>query len=77
VPGGRIAIVDFAAHEREDLRSQHAHARLGFADAQIAALFIQAGFEPQAERALAGQELIVKLWTAVRRPAALPESKVS
>ncbi len=68
-PGGRIAIVDFAAHEREDLRSQHAHARLGFADAQIAALFDQAGFEPIAERALAGKELIVKVWTAVRRPA--------
>ena len=27
--GGRIAIVDFAAHDREELRSQHAHARLG------------------------------------------------
>jgi ArsR family transcriptional regulator len=69
VPGGRIAIVDFAAHDREDLRSQHAHARLGFADAQIATLFAQAGFEPLAERALAGKELIVKLWTAQRRPA--------
>jgi ArsR family transcriptional regulator len=66
-PGGRIAIVDFAAHEREDLRSLHAHARLGFGDAQIAGLFAQAGFEPLAERALAGKELIVKLWTAVRR----------
>jgi ArsR family transcriptional regulator len=66
-PGGRIAIVDFAAHDREDLRTRHAHARLGFADAQIAALFADAGFEPLAERALAGKELIVKLWTARRR----------
>jgi len=66
-PGGRIVIVDFAAHNREDLRTQHAHARLGFADAQIAALFADAGFEPLAERALAGKELIVKLWTARRR----------
>jgi ArsR family transcriptional regulator len=66
-PGGRIAIVDFAAHDREDLRTQHAHARLGFADAQIAALFAEAGFEPLGERALAGKELIVKLWTARRR----------
>jgi len=68
-PGGRIAIVDFAAHDREELRSQHAHARLGFADAQIATLFADAGFEPLAERALAGKELIVKLWTATRRPS--------
>ncbi len=67
-PGGRIAIVDFAAHDREDLRTQHAHARLGFADAQIAALFADAGFAPSAERALAGKELIVKLWTAQRLP---------
>ena len=67
-PGGRIAIVDFAAHDREELRSQHAHARLGFADAQIAALFADAGFIPQSERALAGKELIVKLWTATRGP---------
>jgi len=71
-PGGRIAIVDFAAHDREDLRSQHAHARLGFADAQIAALFAEAGFEPLAERALAGKELIVKLWTAVRGSTVRP-----
>jgi ArsR family transcriptional regulator len=67
MPGGRIAIVDFAAHDREDLRTQHAHARLGFADAQIAALFTDAGFEPLAERSLSGKELIVKVWTAKRR----------
>jgi ArsR family transcriptional regulator len=68
VPGGRIAIVDFAAHDREDLRTQHAHARLGFGDAQIATLFADAGFTPLSERALAGTELIVKLWTAQRLP---------
>jgi ArsR family transcriptional regulator len=66
-PGGRIAIVDFAAHDREELRASHAHARLGFSDTQIADLLISAGFEPAAERALAGQELIVKLWSGVRR----------
>ena len=36
--GGRIAIVDLAAHDREDLRRTHAHARLGFDDAQIEAM---------------------------------------
>ncbi|HEX4846752.1 MAG TPA: metalloregulator ArsR/SmtB family transcription factor, partial [Novosphingobium sp.] len=35
--GGTIAIVDFAAHDREELRSQHAHARLGFSDEQMLA----------------------------------------
>lgn len=68
-PGGRVAIVDFAAHDREDLRTQHAHARLGFADAQMALLLSEAGFRLEGERALAGKELIVKLWTATRMGA--------
>lgn len=66
-PGGRVAIVDFAAHDREDLRQTHAHARLGFSDAQIEAMLLDSGFVPQATRALAGHELVVKLWTATRR----------
>jgi len=65
-PGGRLVIVDFAAHEREELRTAHAHARLGFSDAQITALLAGAGFEPAEDRALAGNELIVKIWTGVR-----------
>ncbi|MFN3553999.1 MAG: ArsR/SmtB family transcription factor [Novosphingobium meiothermophilum] len=66
-PGGRIAIVDFAAHDREDLRQTHAHARLGFSDAQIEVMLRDAGFVPHETRALAGHELVVKLWTGVRR----------
>lgn len=64
--GGRIAIVDFAAHSHEDLRTLYAHARLGFADAQMAALLAGSGFTLVAERALAGHELIVKLWLGER-----------
>ena len=70
-PGGRIAIVDFAAHDREELRHGHAHARLGFTDAQIATMLDAAGFVPEADRALAGHELIVKLWIARRQPDAV------
>lgn len=66
-PGGRVAIVDFAAHDREDLRQTHAHARLGFSDAQIEAMLLDSGFVPHATRALAGHELVVKLWTGIRR----------
>lgn len=65
-PGGRIVIVDFAAHDREELRAVHAHARLGFSDGQIAALLAGAGFAPADDRALPGHELIVKIWTGVR-----------
>lgn len=71
-PGARIAIVDFAAHDREELRTEHAHARLGFGDTQMAELLQAAGFTPLADRALAGHELIVKLWLGLRRSPARP-----
>ena len=71
--GGRIAIVDFAAHDREELRSQHAHARLGFADEQMAALLAEAGFAADVPVAVAGLQLTVKIWTG-RRAAASPIS---
>ena len=38
-PGGRLLIVDFAPHEREELRSRDAHVRLGFADEAILEAF--------------------------------------
>src|ERR1700712_5083042 len=65
-PGGQIAIVDFAAHDREELRTQHAHARLGFSDEQMLALLTEAGFAAQPARALPGKLLTVKIWTARR-----------
>ena len=75
-PGGQIAIVDFAAHDREELRTQHAHARLGFSDEQMLALLTEAGFAAQPARALPGKPLTVKIWTA-RRLAVAALAKVS
>ncbi len=70
---GVLAIVDFAAHDREELRTAHAHARLGFTDEQMLGLLSDAGFVPAAPVALPGQPLTVKIWTARRAPAALPK----
>ena len=67
--GGRIAIVDFAAHGREELRETHAHARLGFADEQMQSLLADAGFAAEPPVAVAGETLTVKIWTG-RRVAA-------
>lgn len=67
-PGGRIAVVDFAAHDREDLRTQHAHARLGFSDEQMLSLLTEAGFVAAPPVALPGKPLTVKIWTARRAP---------
>ena len=68
-PDGRVAIVDFAAHQREELRDRHAHARLGFDDSALAGMLDAAGFEPAAPIALEDGELVVKIWIAQRRAA--------
>ncbi len=35
-PGGKLLISDFAPHELEFLRDEHAHRRLGFSDSEVA-----------------------------------------
>jgi ArsR family transcriptional regulator len=70
--GGRMLIVDFAPHEREELRTRDAHQRLGFSDAQIEGWLDAAGLELSAIRELEGGELTVKLWLA-ERPSAVRE----
>jgi ubiquinone/menaquinone biosynthesis C-methylase UbiE len=61
-PGGRLLIVDFAPHEREELRTQNAHARLGFSDEQMLGWFEAQGLSPVLVETLGGGELTVKLW---------------
>ncbi len=61
-PGGRLLIADFAPHEREELRTQDAHARLGFSDEQILGWFEVHGLAPVLIETLEGGELTVKLW---------------
>ncbi|RDC60738.1 Demethylmenaquinone methyltransferase [Alteripontixanthobacter maritimus] len=65
-PGGRIAIVDLAAHTQEDLRRTHAHARLGFEDAQMVRMLESHGFDPAPVQRLDGGELAVSIWTGRR-----------
>ncbi|APG63502.1 hypothetical protein LPB140_02570 [Sphingorhabdus lutea] len=61
-PAGRLMIVDFAPHDREELRTVHAHERLGFADSTIMAAFETAGLRMAHNRQLDGGELTVKIW---------------
>ena len=61
-PGGRVMIADFAAHDREELRTQDAHARLGFSDKQIGGWLAAAGLHLARTETLDGGELTVKLW---------------
>jgi ArsR family transcriptional regulator len=66
-PGGRVVIVDFAPHDVEALRTDHAHRRLGFADGEVNDWLVEAGLEPGAPATLPGNRLTVALWQA-RRP---------
>ena len=61
-PDGRLLVVDFAAHEREDLRSTDAHLRLGFSDEAIGGWFAAAGLTLDHTEHLEGGELTVTLW---------------
>lgn len=65
-PGGHLVVVDFAPHDREELRDQHAHRRLGFRDSEMASWFRAAGLVPGDSVHLDGGELTVVLWPAVR-----------
>ncbi len=68
-PGGRLVIVDFAPHNHEFLRSEHAHVRLGFSDNQMNEWLSDAGLE-MVETAEIGDpdggenDLVVKIWMA-------------
>ena len=66
-PGGRLVIVDFAPHHLEELRQDHAHRRLGFADEEIERWFKSAGLVPAEPVSLPGSALTVSIWTGNRQ----------
>jgi SAM-dependent methyltransferase len=66
-PGGAMLIVDFAPHEIEYLRTEHAHRRLGFSDAEVEGWLRSAHLDIEGIRHFAGKELTVTIWHAVKR----------
>lgn len=67
-PGGRLIVIDFAAHDHAELREAHAHRWLGFGDAQIEQYIEAAGLAADPVLCLDGGSLAVRLWSA-RQPA--------
>jgi ArsR family transcriptional regulator len=63
---GRLLVVDFAAHEREELRTTDAHIRLGFDDETMAGWFKAAGLTLDHVEHLQGGELTVTLWRGLK-----------
>ena len=70
-PEGRLLIVDFAPHDLESLRSEHAHRRLGISTEQITGWFNRAGLTLQQHELLPPPwlkeqtGLTVSLWLGV------------
>ncbi|MCV6575139.1 MAG: metalloregulator ArsR/SmtB family transcription factor [Cohaesibacter sp.] len=73
---GRLLIVDFAPHEHEFLRKDHAHRRLGFSHEMMANWLDDAGFEGVCVRDLEAAQnelsyermpLTVSMWLAQKR----------
>jgi ArsR family transcriptional regulator len=69
--GGRLLIVDFAPHEREDLRIRDAHVRLGFADEAMLRHIEDAGLSGRVVEHLEGGELTVTIWIGERTESRL------
>ena len=65
-PGGTALIVDFAPHDLVELRREHAHVHLGFADNQVAGWLTAAGLEAAAPLHLPGKRLMVGIWRATK-----------
>ena len=65
-PGGSMLIVDFAPHDLEFLRTDHAHRRLGLSDAQMSGWAAAAGLDVTALRSFPSDTgdkgLTVCLW---------------
>ena len=73
-PGGRLLIADFAPHDLEQLREQHAHRRLGIAAEHMAQWLQRAGLNLVQHDILPppwrkeGPGLTVSLWLAMKPP---------
>jgi len=66
-PGGRLLVVDFAPHDLEFLRDEHAHRRLGFAPETVAQWMKAAGLTIMLQQSLPPEpasegKIAVSLW---------------
>ena len=76
-PGGRLLVIDFAQHDRAELKEQDAHLRLGFADDAMRGWFTMAGLELDRIERLGGGELTVILWRGAKPAIAEKERKAA
>lgn len=68
-PSGRLLVIDFAPHDLEFLREEHAHRRLGFAPETVSQWLAAAGLDVTAHTSIAPEQgsdgkVAVSLWLA-------------
>ncbi len=68
-PAGHLLVSDFAPHDLERLRDEHAHRRLGFSDDEVADWFADENLDCGEIVHLPGNPLTVTVWQAVKPPA--------
>lgn len=76
-PGGQLLVVDFAQHDRAELKEKDAHLRLGFADDAMRGWFSAAGLELDRIERLEGGELTVILWRGIKPATAEKEREAA
>ena len=75
-PGGRLLVVDFMPHGREELRQQQRHVRLGFGDRQVLGWMTAAGLSAMVAARLPDPQAIgVTLWLGTCRRATTNDRK--
>src|SRR5688572_23925927 len=65
-PRGQLLVIDFAQHDRAELKDQDGHRRLGFADDAMRGWFSAAGVDLERIERLGGGTLTVILWRGVK-----------
>jgi ubiquinone/menaquinone biosynthesis C-methylase UbiE/DNA-binding transcriptional ArsR family regulator len=71
-PGGRLLMIDFAPHTLEQLRDEHRHRRLGFAEDEVLTWCAQCGLRGDVVTRLPGAGLTVLLWLCQKPITATP-----
>jgi ArsR family transcriptional regulator len=75
-PGGVVLVVDFQPHDLVELKREHAHVHLGFADNQVQGWLRSAGLNPLEPIDFPGRRLMTVIWRG-ERDSAQPASRPS
>jgi ubiquinone/menaquinone biosynthesis C-methylase UbiE len=81
-PGGRLLVIDFAPHDLEFLRDEHAHRRLGFAADTVSQWMVTAGLDVMQQKSLPPEQgsdgkIAVSLWLGRDARIAVAEREVA